>query len=67
MTTTLTTGQTVACDMTGLGHNVIATYVGPIKVSAKYPQGGHKVRIATGQVLTVRKTPVPCDGTLMAV
>lgn len=62
MTTTQTTipkGQTVSCDMTGMGHNVIGTYEGA------HPKGGHKVRLLHGgKMIRVQRTPVPCDGTL---
>lgn len=60
---TLAKGQTVACDMTGLGHFVIGIYVAPIKVSAKYPKGGHRINV-NGRNIAVSKTPVPSDGTL---
>lgn len=60
--TDLVKGQTVSCDMTGMGHNVIGTYIGA------HPQGGHKVRLVhTGKTIRVQKTPVPSDGTLRVV
>ena len=65
--TKLTEGQVVACDMTGLGHHVIGTYVRPITVSKKYPLGGHVVRLSTGTEIHVSKTPTPSDGTLTRV
>jgi hypothetical protein len=65
--TTLTPGQPIACDMTGLGHYVTGTYIGPVTVSAKHPKGGHRVRLANCKnTKVVARTPVPSDGTLTA-
>ncbi len=36
-------GQQVV--FTVLGHDVTGEYVSPVKVSAKYPNGGHKVLV----------------------
>ncbi len=39
----LTAGQAVAYELTGFGHQRLAEYVGPVKVSKRHPDGGHYV------------------------
>lgn len=67
MTTTqnLSKGDRVIHDMTGLGHNVIGEYVGPITPSAKYPQGGHRIKVQ-GKSVAIARTPQRYDGDLVA-
>lgn len=53
----LTKGQPVTFNVIGI-QPVAGTYVGPVKVSAKYPKGGHRVRVynQTGSVV-VKNSP----------
>lgn len=64
MSSTLTPGQTVTCDITGAGHYVLVTYVKAVPVSKRYPLGGHKVRGMHGDVFAVLQAPVAHEGTL---
>lgn len=65
-TVNLRKGERIIHDMTGLGHNVIGEYVGPITPSVKYPQGGHRIKVR-GKSVTIARTPQRYDGDLIAV
>jgi hypothetical protein len=58
--------QQVIHDMTGLGHNVIGEYVGPIEPSAKFPEGGHRIKVR-GKIVNLSRTLQPYMGSLVAV
>jgi hypothetical protein len=60
-------GQLVKFDATGLGHWVVATYAGPLAVSARFPEGGHKVQVRPGKFSNIRQTPIACDSDQMRV
>lgn len=65
-TANLSKGQQVIHDMTGLGHSVIGEYVGPIAPSAKFPEGGHRIKVR-GKTVNLSRTPQPYTGSLVAV
>jgi hypothetical protein len=58
-------GQQVIHDMTGLGHNVLGEYMGPIAPSAKFPEGGHRIKVR-GKTVYLSRSPQPYSGSLVA-
>ena len=65
VTTELAKGDAVTVKIIGIAP-VVAEYVGVVKVSTKYPKGGHRVRIQGGNVV-VKNTPTRYASTEAAV